>query len=574
MKIDYENLLPKDWHPILKEEFRKEIEDYVFLMIRTNFNYLEADKFKISSVIDREETFEDIVYTLALDKMINIVRKEPPYILIENVSCYDDSMYIFPGQLLYNEAKYFFYLFPEKPIVLKNAYPYKGKIKIYYTSDKIGEKYLDVAPTRDIQITKVYISSAIAFYIVQEIDGNVTETFVAHTTDVLDFYDTFKNSNAKDILVLSSYKDSIKVFMSSRFVEKFQGKKVKMMFINYPDFMLRDLVDSNYVVDLIYTKSTLKIIGTPVEKTINGYRTGVYLYPPKTIPALHSYLKRMPYLSRFNGIIRSIDDFVAVFLKRFEHMHDAEIYPYKYIKRGDNGNILLKKIIYFLVLANDSYDNTEIQNFIENELYRYYDPSFRKMRCMFLSNEHTFDENLVNIFSGNNSYYQYVRKKNIKITKQMPKAQKLQIAFEHADLFVINAKSISFKINLESESDLENIIDYIVFTRMKHYTKVIRSHINFEEIVSLISQSMKGGKINKLVIQEATPTIVFDINNFGDNTNDVLYEYPNTLEGTNVYKLIDVKKFVENDQTVSGRVTGFMCFKYLNSFVKGFLDRL
>ncbi|MCS7318204.1 MAG: hypothetical protein NZZ41_07880, partial [Candidatus Dojkabacteria bacterium] len=479
MKIDYENILPKEWHPELKEQFKKEIEDYVFVLTRTNFNYLEADKFKISSIIDREETFEDIVYTLAIDKMINIPRLEPPYFLIEDAFCYEDSMYIFPGTLLYNEARHFFYLFPERPVVLKNAYPYKGRIKIYYTNDKIGEKYLDVSNIVDVYVSRVYISSAIAFYVVQEFDGNVLETFVSHTNDVLDFYETFKNKDAKDILVLSSYKNSIRVYMSSRFVEKYKGRKIKMLYLNYPEFEFTDYSTPEYVQDLIYNKSGKKISAVVVEKTFNNFKSNICLYLPKEIPAFNSYLKRIPYLARFNNIIRSIDDVAALFLKKFEFMDDAEIFSYKYIDRDSNGNIINKKMIYFLVLAYTAYENKEIKEFIENELSNYYDHSFRRLRCVFLVNENTFDENLVHIYKGEDSYYRFIRENKTEINKEMSKEEKLRRAFEITDLFVINAAAENLRINLETDSDVDNVLDFIIFTRLKHYTRVIKTHIDF-----------------------------------------------------------------------------------------------
>ncbi|MEM4166767.1 MAG: hypothetical protein QW255_05420 [Candidatus Bilamarchaeaceae archaeon] len=546
-----DSIFPAHWAEDFKKDFKKELEKILNESIKPVVEqYMIGSLYKVSLNTPSRNILKDITKTLALERMIDVGLPEPPYLPVFVVGAIGGS-YIYPGMKIYEEGKTYMYLFPERPRTIKNYLEDIVEAKLYFTDEVIGSMEIDIIARQDVLGDRGNVSRVFAFYLTEK-EGVVSyENFIPYTNNILEYYDTFQEENAKDILVLSSYGDYVRIYMSRRIRQRYANKKIRMMFLNYP----------KRNIDAQYWKNHLENLDKNLP-VILKYRSAD-LYASNVISEEKnkeiSILKSIPKIASYNGTIRSVSDIATLFyLINRDLVKEVETMS---ISRTSS---MKNKKAYIVPFILHKYENNNKIDWRETiiEIYRKWNKSLPKIRIGLIRPEQSLDYSKFykkSYWEGYEDIFEYwgIRKNEFTNNDTDVIFPDLYELLSFFDLFFVELLPLQLNINYTIESENENVSDKVINNILSRYEKTIHNSIDFDEIVKLISSVKYVHRVENFEVRAKSG------NRLLINTFDLIYKYPYSefANQDSVYKLISDILYVYDT------TTNIYAFEYIDSIV-------
>lgn len=545
-----DSIFPPHWDEDFKKEFKSELEKILNESIKPVVEqYMIGSLYKVSLNTPSRNILKDITKTLALERMIDVGLPEPPYLPVFVVGALDSS-YIYPGMKIYEEGKTYMYLFPDRPRTIKNYLEDIVEAKLYFTDEAMGNMEIDVVAQQDVLGDMGNVSSVFAFYLTEK-EGIVSyENFIPYTNNILEYYDTFQEEDAKDILVLSSYGDYVRIYMSRRIRQRYANNKIRMMFLNYPKRKIDaqywknhlENLDKNLPVILKYKSSDLYASNVVVEEKNKEV----------------SILKSIPKIASYNGTIRSVSDIATLFyLINKDLVKEVETMS---ISRTTTVN----GKVYIVPFILHRYENNTKIDWRETiiEIYRKWNKSLPKIRIGLIRPERDLDYSKFykkSYWEGYEDIFEYwgIRKNEFTDDNTDVIFPGLYELLSFFDLFFVELLPLQLSINYTIESENENVSDKVINNILSRYEKTIHRSIDFDEIVKLISSVKYVRRLENFEVR------VKSSNRLLTNAFDLIYKYPYSefANQSSVYNLISDSLYVYD--LLSDRYV----FEYVDSIV-------
>ncbi|MEM5877298.1 MAG: hypothetical protein QXF12_00300 [Candidatus Aenigmatarchaeota archaeon] len=520
------SILPPHWAEEFKEDFIKQLEDFINnYYAKIIEQYSEGNMFKVTKSTPSRIIFNDILKTLSLERLVDSGLPEPPFVdvLIYNVINYE-SINLNPGRLIYEEGAKFLYVFPEKPTVITRNLESPVKARIYYTDAPMGEYSMSISKVNDILKNRGELSKIFVFSVAESRGSVLYVKYIEYTTNVLDFYDTFRKEDAKDILVIPSLGDMVRVYCSDRLIKKYEGSNLFINYMNMPRNInnLESPLSPEFFNEyyprkaIVYLTMTIQQETNPSEQyfmTINSPRSGV------------SVMRYLPHVSRYNKSIRSITD-IGTSLMEIDK-ENQEFYVLKHFYK-DNQYSGYKYFIFLInnspmkILKNMSLWHDRIKNI--NKTFNSILPPIN-IQYLFLYENILWNFNEINALNDNiyNSVTDFIRK---------------------TDVFIVCLHPISLIIKYDVDSYNKTVVNNSFIKILNRYINIITIDFPVKEIMTLTNQIYSVNKINYFEVRVRDGV-------YGEGEK-VVFLYPNNIPSfinPDTYNLINIKDFFKDIST-------------------------
>jgi hypothetical protein len=183
------------------------------------------------------------------------------------------------------------------------------------------------------------------------------------TDNVLEFYDVVQTDDLYDILILRSYLETVRLYFSERFLQKYGSQEVTIKYLNIPNRNPPDMMS-------YWNERMVNRLRLPLSIALKPNSSGGYYYnltsaevPGYRLASMKSVTKKYKY----NGYIRSVSDIAACLQENVSNILDIEVIPY-ILSANDVNSLSFRKIVYFIVLIANSFSTTnseaEVNEFI------------------------------------------------------------------------------------------------------------------------------------------------------------------------------------------------------------------
>lgn len=544
---DLRNILPNYFDDRLKDNLVDLLSPYIRRLDALYNNYLDSvgNAAYIGNIA--QTMFRDMLVTYALDKFQNVEALVHPFLLAESISAViNGNVVIEPGTLLYNEGNIFFYLWPEGRFSIGSNVLSVNNVKIYFADQAMFQVTKNASKVIEIEPERGKISSAIAISVREVITADIFfDRYFPMTDNVLEFYDVVQTDDSYDILILRSYLETVRLYFSERFLQKYGSQEVTIKYLNIPNRNPPDMMS-------YWNERMVNRLRLPLSIALKPNSSGGYYYnltsaevPGYRLASMKSVTKKYKY----NGYIRSVSDIAACLQENVSNILDIEVIPY-ILSANDVNSLNFRKIVYFIVLIANSFSTTnseaEVNEFISG-LSSYYLDYMSPFRTLLLKNS----DNILDILSYTGDINRF---KYLDSSRNIYQIDVYSLLNSY-DVFIIFGSPNTMRLDIEGKFIDVDVFRVTINNIIGRYQNVIMKSIDFRDVAQFI--------VNHVVIDDITNVRVYVSNNMMvlngravDPLGDNLYwSYP-TSRDSGYMKLIDVKAFINAMQSYTFDANG------------------
>jgi hypothetical protein len=544
---DLRNILPNYFDDRLKDNLVDLLSPYIRRLDALYNNYLDSvgNAAYIGNIA--QTMFRDMLVTYALDKFQNVEALVHPFLLAESISAViNGNVAIEPGTLLYNEGNIFFYLWPEGRFSIGSNVLSVNNVKIYFADQAMFQVTKNASKVIEIEPERGKISSAIAISVREVITADIFfDRYFPMTDNVLEFYDVVQTDDSYDILILRSYLETVRLYFSERFLQKYGSQEVTIKYLNIPNRNPPDMMS-------YWNERMVNRLRLPLSIALKPNSSGGYYYnltsaevPGYRLASMKSVTKKYKY----NGYIRSVSDIAACLQENVSNILDIEVIPY-ILSANDVNSLNFRKIVYFIVLIANSFSTTnseaEVNEFISG-LSSYYLDYMSPFRTLLLKNS----DNILDILSYTGDINRF---KYLDSSRNIYQIDVYSLLNSY-DVFIIFGSPNTMRLDIEGKFIDVDVFRVTINNIIGRYQNVIMKSIDFRDVAQFI--------VNHVAIDDITNVRVYVSNNMMvlngravDPLGDNLYwSYP-TSRNSGYMKLIDVKAFINAMQSYTFDANG------------------
>lgn len=514
------SLLPPHWDEEFKKDFINQLEIFINgYYTKIMEQYSEGNMFKVTKSTPSMNIFLTILRTLSLERLVDSGLPEPPFIDVDiyNVNNYP-TFNLNPGTLIFEEGTTLLYAFPEKPVFLTNNISTPVRARIYATDSPMGTYTGSITKVKDLLADRGVISKVFVFS-VSDVRGSVGYVkYIPYTTNVLDFYDTFRKDDAKDILVIPSYNGMIRVYCSDRLIEKYRDSDLTLRYMNMPSREFTESPLSPNFFNEIYPRKALVYLTMTIRS--DSDLTEQYFMTYKPVRNGVSTMRYLPHISRYNKTIRSITDIGTAIMEMDEYTHEFKVFKYLYSHGTYRG------YKYFITLINNDKIKKK-ENMVEwysriKKIKKMFNLTLPSLNINYLYLYQNLNWNLTQINDINGNIY----------TDAIDLIKK-------TDVFITCLHPITILIKYDVDSYNKTLVNNSFMKIMGRYVNIISENFPLKEIMSLISKIYSVNKVTEFEVKIR--------DGMYPSEHQILFKYPNDIPNfvnPDYYNLIDIKNFI------------------------------
>jgi hypothetical protein len=544
---DLRNILPDYFDDRLKDNLVDLLSPYIRRLDALYNNYLDSvgNAAYIGNIA--QTMFRDMLVTYALDKFQNVEALVHPFLLAESISAViNGNVVIEPGTLLYNEGNIFFYLWPEGRFSVGSNVLSVNNVKIYFADQAMFQVTKNASKVIEIEPERGKISSAIAISVREVITADIFfDRYFPFTDNVLEFYDVAQTDDSYDILILRSYLETVRLYFSERFLQKYGGQEITIKYLNIPNRNPPDMMS-------YWNERMVNRLRLPLSIALKPNSSGGYYYnltsaevPGYRLASMKSVTKKYKY----NGYIRSVSDIAVCLQENVSNILDIEVIPY-ILSANDVNSLNFRKIVYFIVLIANSFSTTnseaEVNEFISG-LSSYYLDYMSPFRTLLLKNS----DDILDILSYTGDVNRF---KYLDSSRNVYQIDVYSLLNSY-DVFIIFGSPNTMRIDIEGKFIDVDVFRVTINNIIGRYQNVIMKSIDFRDVAQFIVNHVAIDDISGVRVYVSNNMMVLNgraVNPLGDN---LYWSYP-TSRDSGYMKLIDVKAFINAMQSYTFDANG------------------